>query len=91
MSSPFIIAHRGGKDTWPENSPSAFQGCEELGIDAIELDVQATPNGLIVQHPQNHFAGTTCPQNYRMAGMECEQRRMYPAYGSKIQDCFLWY
>jgi glycerophosphoryl diester phosphodiesterase len=38
----FVIAHRGGGDLFPENTMAAFMGVQELGVDAVECDVQLT-------------------------------------------------
>ncbi|MBP9676942.1 MAG: glycerophosphodiester phosphodiesterase, partial [Anaerolineaceae bacterium] len=34
------IAHRGFSGSYPENTMLAFQKALELGVDAIEIDVQ---------------------------------------------------
>lgn len=47
---PQRIAHRGAHDTEPENSIPAFQRAIELGADAIELDVHATRDGVVIVH-----------------------------------------
>jgi glycerophosphoryl diester phosphodiesterase len=44
------VAHRGAKREFPENTLPAFQRAFELGADAIELDVHATKDGIIVVH-----------------------------------------
>ncbi len=44
------IAHRGAKRELPENSLPAFQRAFERGADAIELDVHATRDGVVVVH-----------------------------------------
>ena len=47
---PERISHRGAHDTFPENSIPAFLRAFELGADAIELDVHATRDGVVVVH-----------------------------------------
>jgi glycerophosphoryl diester phosphodiesterase len=47
---PEIIAHRGAHQMLPENSIPAFLHAIELGADAIELDVHATRDGVLVVH-----------------------------------------
>ena len=47
---PERIAHRGAHATHPENSVAAFEEALELGADAIELDVHATSDGVVVVH-----------------------------------------
>jgi glycerophosphoryl diester phosphodiesterase len=43
-----IIAHRGGAGLRPENTLSAFSNAAEIGADILEMDVQATADGVIV-------------------------------------------
>jgi len=44
------IAHRGAKRELPENTVPAFSRAFERGADAIELDVHATRDGVVVVH-----------------------------------------
>ena len=51
---PEIIAHRGGKQNWPENTVCAFGQNVAQGISTIELDVQVTQDGqVVVYHPDD--------------------------------------
>jgi glycerophosphoryl diester phosphodiesterase len=52
MSSmkPEKISHRGAHETLAENSIPAFLRAIDLGADAIELDVHATSDGVVVVH-----------------------------------------
>jgi glycerophosphoryl diester phosphodiesterase len=43
-----IFAHRGAKQVAPENTLPAFQAALEMGVDGIELDVQASKDGVLV-------------------------------------------
>ena len=45
---PLVIAHRGGADLFPENTLAAFKGAVELGVDALELDIHRTADGVPV-------------------------------------------
>jgi glycerophosphoryl diester phosphodiesterase len=45
-----IHAHRGARDTFPENTIPAFSHAWENGADLIELDVQVTKDGIVVVH-----------------------------------------
>lgn len=47
---PEIIAHRGAPRARPENTLPAFLRALELGADALELDVHATADGVVVVH-----------------------------------------
>jgi glycerophosphoryl diester phosphodiesterase len=55
---PERISHRGAHQTLPENSIPAFLRAIELGADAIELDVHATTDGVVVVH---HDAEVNAP------------------------------
>src|SRR5215467_11635370 len=44
------IGHRGAKTELPENTIAAFKRAFERGADAIELDVHATADGMVVVH-----------------------------------------
>ena len=45
---PLVIAHRGGAGLFPENTLAAFLGAVELGVDALELDIHRTADGVPV-------------------------------------------
>jgi len=44
------IGHRGAKTELPENTIGAFKRAFDRGADAIELDVHATMDGVVVVH-----------------------------------------
>ncbi|MBU2707636.1 glycerophosphodiester phosphodiesterase [Zooshikella marina] len=51
QESPLVIAHRGGKGLWPENTLFAFNNAIKLGVDMLEMDVRSTADGtLIIMH-----------------------------------------
>jgi glycerophosphoryl diester phosphodiesterase len=52
------IGHRGAKRELPENTLPAFKRAFERGADAVELDVHATADGVVVVHhdPTAHSA-----------------------------------
>jgi glycerophosphoryl diester phosphodiesterase len=51
---PLVIAHRGASAGQPENTAAAFRRALELGVDAIELDVQVSRDGVpFVFHDQS--------------------------------------
>lgn len=74
-SPPRIIAHRGASGHAVQNSLEAFRMASQLGADAIELDVHATSDGVLLVHhdaevpglgaipgtPSSHFAGYRLP------------------------------
>ena len=37
-----VIAHRGGRGLWPENTLYAFERAAELGVDVLEMDIHST-------------------------------------------------
>lgn len=43
-----VMAHRGGRNLWPENTLYAFENAVELGVDVLEMDVRSTRDGVIV-------------------------------------------
>ena len=47
---PEVIAHRGASADRPDNTLSAFLRALDVGADAIELDVHATKDGVVVVH-----------------------------------------
>ncbi|HEY2747915.1 MAG TPA: glycerophosphodiester phosphodiesterase family protein [Polyangia bacterium] len=56
-----IYAHRGASAELPENTMAAFRRAVTLGVDALELDIHATKDGvLVVSHD---------PDGRRMAGV----------------------
>lgn len=61
---PEAIAHRGLHRTVPENTLEAFRLALEAGADAVELDVHATADGVVVVHHDPTVAGT--PEDPRL-------------------------
>lgn len=48
---PLVIAHRGGKGLWPENSLFAFERASAMGVDMLEMDLHLSSDGeLVVIH-----------------------------------------
>jgi len=47
-SRPLVIAHRGGKGLWPENTVYAFQYASNMGVDVLEMDLHSTRDGALV-------------------------------------------
>jgi glycerophosphoryl diester phosphodiesterase len=56
-----LIAHRGAKREFPENTLPAFQRAYERGADAVELDVHATRDGVVVVHHDPSVHGWSGP------------------------------
>lgn len=47
-SDRMVIAHRGGRGRWPENTLYAFRHALAMGADVLEMDVRATSDGTLV-------------------------------------------
>lgn len=43
-----VIAHRGGRGLWPENTLLAFEESVKIGVDVLEFDVHATRDSVLV-------------------------------------------
>lgn len=51
---PLIIAHRGGKIDFPENTLLSFKKALEAGVDAIEMDIQVSKDNVpVLYHPSD--------------------------------------
>lgn len=56
---PLVIAHRGASGYRPEHSEAAYRLAVELGADAIEPDIVASRDGVLVLRHENEISGTT--------------------------------
>lgn len=56
---PLIIGHRGAPGYRPEHSASAYRLAFELGAEAVEPDIVATRDGVLVVRHENEISGTT--------------------------------
>ena len=56
---PAVIAHRGACGYRPEHSASAYRLALSLGADAVEPDLVATRDGVLVIRHENEISGTT--------------------------------
>jgi glycerophosphoryl diester phosphodiesterase len=48
QSRPQVMAHRGGRGLWPENTLYAFEHAVALGADVLEMDIHSTADGVLV-------------------------------------------
>lgn len=55
--APRIIGHRGASGTAPENTLEAFRRAQELGANAVELDIHATEDGTLLVHHDAYVPG----------------------------------
>ncbi len=58
-SRPFVIAHRGASGYRPEHTRAAYELAIELGADAVEPDLVATRDGVLVVRHENEISQTT--------------------------------
>jgi glycerophosphoryl diester phosphodiesterase len=58
-TAPLIIGHRGASGYRPEHSRSAYELALAMGVDAVEPDVVATKDGVLVVRHENEISGTT--------------------------------
>ncbi len=56
---PIVIGHRGASGYRPEHTRSAFELAFALGADAVEPDLVATRDGVLVIRHENEISGTT--------------------------------
>jgi glycerophosphoryl diester phosphodiesterase len=54
-----VMAHRGGSGRWPENTMLAFKNAVELGVDALEMDIHSTADGVLVVSHDPHVDRVT--------------------------------
>ena len=54
-----VIAHRGASGYRPEHTRSAYELAFTLGADAVEPDIVATKDGVLVLRHENEISGTT--------------------------------
>ncbi len=45
VDPPLVMAHRGGKGLWPENTIFAFERALASGADVLEMDIHSTADG----------------------------------------------
>ncbi len=59
MRRPLVIGHRGASGYRPEHTRSAYELAFALGADAVEPDIVATSDGVLVLRHENEISGTT--------------------------------
>ncbi|WP_217183034.1 glycerophosphodiester phosphodiesterase family protein [Streptomyces sp. AC495_CC817] len=57
--NPLVIGHRGAPGYRPEHSRSSYELAFAMGVDAVEPDVVATSDGVLVVRHENEISGTT--------------------------------
>lgn len=56
---PLVIGHRGAPGYRPEHTRSSFELAFALGADAVEPDIVASKDGVLVLRHENEISGTT--------------------------------
>lgn len=92
---PFTITgHRGAMATEPENTLRSFHRAEQLGVDAIELDVHLSRDGhLVVMHDPTldrttDGSGTIAETDFAaIRGLDAGAGEQVPAFG-EVWDAF---
>jgi len=80
------IAHRGFSGNYPENTMLAFRKALELGVDAIELDVQLSKDGEVMIFHDESLMRTT-GENGLLMERTCSELQALDASGS-LRDEF---
>jgi glycerophosphoryl diester phosphodiesterase len=57
--TPLVIAHRGSSGHRPEHTRAAYELAISMGADALEPDLVATKDGVLVVRHENEISGTT--------------------------------
>lgn len=80
-----IQGHRGARGLWPENTIPGFARTLELGVDALELDVGLTADGVpVLHHDQALQPDTVCDR-----GPLSPDDPLFPYVGRPIRDLTL--
>lgn len=58
-NSPLVIGHRGAPGYRPEHSRSSYELALAMGVDAVEPDIVATKDGVLIVRHENEISGTT--------------------------------
>lgn len=56
---PWVIGHRGASGYRPEHTAASYELAFDLGADAVEPDIVATRDGVLVLRHENEISGTT--------------------------------
>ena len=75
------IAHRGFSGIYPENTMLSFRKALELGVDAIELDVQLSKDGEVMIFHDEGLMRTT-GENGLLMERTCSELKTLDASGS---------
>jgi glycerophosphoryl diester phosphodiesterase len=74
--SPLVIGHRGAPGYRPEHSRSAYELAFVMGVDAVEPDVVATKDGVLVIRHENEISSTTDVAEHPQFADRCTTKRI---------------
>jgi len=93
-----VLAHRGGRGLWPENTLYAFRRAAQLGADVLDMDIHALKDGtLVVIHDDTvdrTTDGSGNVQDYTLTGLQkldagyrwtADDGKSYPYRGQGIR------
>jgi glycerophosphoryl diester phosphodiesterase len=85
LNAPRIVAHRGKHNSAPENSLASVYAAIEAGADAIEVDVHATRDGVVVVLHDATVPGPLLSRRPRIADITHAELAGFPlADGSPV-------
>ncbi|MBK7452352.1 MAG: hypothetical protein IPJ46_01150 [Anaerolineales bacterium] len=80
MNYPLVIAHQGGDEVWPGDTLFAYQNAAALGVDALEMDIHISRDGvLVLMHDEKWTAPRIAPGEIRsmtLAELKQLERRL---------------
>lgn len=84
----FVVAHRGCWAAAPENTVEAVEACIEMGVEAVEIDVQMTRDGELIVFHDTTLKRMTPAYGYvgDMTLAELRDLRLYERDGAPSQQ-----
>ncbi|MGL3149461.1 glycerophosphodiester phosphodiesterase family protein [Microbacterium sp. A82] len=88
---PLVIGHRGAPGYRPEHSRSSYELALAMGVDAVEPDIVATKDGVLVVRHENEISGTTdVAEHPRFADRKTTKRIDGEALTGWFTEDFTW-
>ena len=81
-----VHAHRGGSGAAPENSLPAFSAALALGVDALEMDLQLSRDGVLFVHHDAELDRSRC-RHESMAALALESIRLLASEDLEAVRC----
>ncbi len=82
---PSVLAHRGARHAWPDNSMAAFTAALDEGADGVECDVQVTRDGVAVLRHDLFFADGLSVGDLNWADIQARELAIVP-----LDDLLAW-